>query len=173
MTMHKLSPILATLVLSVGAACGGESNSEPTEPEAQDASGLSAPTATNTTETDGAITIPLEEENASGQAGTAVLRATKKGKFEVLIEMSPPAKFAGEAQNAHIHDVTCVGYARMKSFNARLGTVVDWLPNLSDGRARGTVDAPLAERTTGTFAINVHEQNDPYTVVACGDIPRQ
>jgi hypothetical protein len=171
--MHKLCRILATLALSLGAAaCGGESNSDPAEP-AQDASGSAAPTATNTTETDGAITIALEEENASGQAGTAVLRETKKGKFEVLIKMSPPAKFAGEAQNAHIHDVTCAGYARMKSFNDQLGTVVDWLPNLSDGRARGTVDAPLAERTTGTFAINVHEQNDPYTVVACGDIPRQ
>jgi hypothetical protein len=170
--MYKLCPILATLVLSLGAAaCGGESKSEPAEPEAQDAPGASAPT--NTTETDGAITIALEEENASGQAGTAVLRETKKGKFEVLIKMSPPAKFAGEAQNAHIHDVTCAGYERMKSFAKRLGTVVDWLPNLSDGRARGTVDAPLAERTTGTFAINVHEQNAPYTVVACGDIPRQ
>lgn len=171
--MHKLCPILATLVLSLGAAaCGGESNSEPSEPEAQAAPGSSAPTA-NTTETDGVITIALEEENASGQGGTAVLRETKKGKFEVLIKMSPPAKFAGEAQNAHIHDVTCAAYARMKRFNERLGTVVDWLPNLSDGRARGTVDARLAERTTGTFAINVHEQNAPYTVVACGDIPRQ
>jgi hypothetical protein len=171
--MHKLCPILATLVLSLGAAaCGGESNSDRAEP-AQDASGSAAPTATNTTETDGAITIALDEETASGQGGTAVLRETKKGKFEVLIKMSPPAKFAGEAQNAHIHDVTCAGYAGMKSFNERLGTVVDWLPNLSDGRARGTVDAPLAQRTTGTFAINVHEQNAPYTVVACGDIPRQ
>lgn len=155
-----LCATLAAFFLSMGPGCGGDSSSNAAAPKAQ-------------AHNDGVITVALEEENASGQSGTAVLRETKKGKFEVLIKMGPPAKFAGEAQNAHIHDVTCAGYARMKSFDERLGTVIDWLPNLSDGRAHGTVQAPLAKRTTGTFAINVHEQNAPYTVVACGDIPRQ
>jgi hypothetical protein len=91
----------------------------------------------------------------------------------VLIEMSPPARFPGDSQNAHIHDVSCAEYAAMTRFDERLETVVDWLSNLAKGRSTTSVEQPLSERATGTFSINVHEQNAPYTVVACGDIPRR
>ncbi len=162
---------LAALLLCV-AACGGSSGNEQSG-EKQGATGSSPPPATKTKESDGAMTVALEEENGSGQAGTAVLREKTDEAFEILIEMSPPTKFPGEAQNAHIHNVTCAEYARLKGFNEQLETVVDGLASLSDGRSRGEVGVPLAERTTGTFAINVHEQNAPYTVVACGDIPKE
>jgi hypothetical protein len=117
-------------------------------------------------------TITLREKNRSGQSGTATLIERADGTFTVKIRMSKPVRFPGPSQNAHIHNVTCAKYARMKSFNAQLATVVDWLRNLSRGRSTTHVSVPLAKRTTGRFAINVHAQNPPYTVVACGNIPR-
>lgn len=123
-------------------------------------------------ETAGKTTIALKQQNRSGQSGTASLIKRKDGTFTVLIRMSRPVRFPGPSQNAHVHNVTCAKYARMKSFGARLATVTDWLSNLTRGRSTTHVSVPLAKRTTGRFAINVHEQNSPYTVVACGDIRR-
>jgi hypothetical protein len=117
-------------------------------------------------------TIALRQQNRSGQSGTATLIEQADGTFTVKIRMSKPVRFPGPRQNAHIHNVTCAKYARMKSFNAQLATVVDWLSNLSRGRSTTHVSVPLAKRTTGRYAINIHEQNPPYTVVACGNIPR-
>jgi hypothetical protein len=158
----KIGVALALCAFAI-AACGG--SSEPEEPSA----GSEGPPPTPAKE----VTFPLEEQNASGQTGTATLRERQDGTFDVVIEMSPPAKFPGDRQNAHAHDVTCAEYAGMTSFNERFATVVDWMSNLADGRSSTTVARPLAERTTGTFSINVHEQNSPYTVVACGDIPKR
>jgi hypothetical protein len=117
-------------------------------------------------------TIALRQQNRSGQSGTATLIEQADGTFTAKIRMSKPVRFPGPRQNAHIHNVTCAKYARMKSFNAQLATVVDWLSNLSRGRSTTHVSVPLAKRTTGRYAINIHEQNPPYTVVACGNIPR-
>lgn len=160
------------------AACGGGNEPEPAEPEARDVETTAtdtppASTAGTTRSASSArpITIKLKEQNASGQTGTATLREREDGTFEVVIEMSPPSKFPGDSQNAHTHNVTCAEYAAMAGFNERLATVVDWLSNLAEGKSSTTVQQPLAERATGTFSINVHEQASPYTVVACGDIP--
>lgn len=171
--MKKFCAVLRGLVVPIGAglalcalanaACGGSSESEKPPAASQ------APPATSTKE----VTFALEEQNASGQTGTATMRRRQDGSFEVLIEMSPPAKFPGDSQNAHTHNVTCAEYAGMTGFNERLATAVDWLSNLAEARSSTTVAQPLAERTTGTFSINVHEQDSPYTVVACGDIPKR
>jgi hypothetical protein len=168
--------LLAALALVAGTACGGESGPEgaATAPTGSSPTSATEPTTSTTQSASGdKITISLEEQNASGQTGTATLREGNDGSFEALIETSPPARFPGDSQNVHIHDVTCAEYAAMTGFNERLGTIVDWLPNLSKGRSQTTYERPLAERTTGTFSINVHEQNPPYTVVACGDIPKR
>ena len=117
-------------------------------------------------------TIALRQQNRSGQSGTATLIEQADGTFTVKIRMSKPVRLPGPRQNAHIHNVTCAKYARMKSFNAQLATVVDWLSNLSRGRSTTHVSVALAKRTTGRYAINIHEQNPSYTVVACGNIPR-
>jgi hypothetical protein len=162
------------------AACGGGNEPEPAEPEAQDVEATTteappAPTAgtTGSGPSPSTIMIKLKEQNGSGQTGTATLHEREDVTFDVVIEMSPPAKFPGDSQNAHIHNVTCAEYAGMTGFNERLATVVDWLSNLAKGRSRTTVEQPLVERATGTFSINVHEQASPYTVVACGDIPER
>jgi hypothetical protein len=169
------APRLAVLALTLAlAACGGEAATEQAEPEpaTETSTEAATDTAPPAAAPAGPIRIELEEQNASGQAGTATLRPRGNGAFEVAIEMSPPAKFPGGAQNAHIHNVTCAEYAAMTDFNERLATVVDWLSNLSKGSSTTKVEVPLAERATGAYAINVHEQDAPYTVVACGDIPR-
>jgi hypothetical protein len=162
----RLAVLGLTLVL---AACGGEGGTEQAEPEDREPQPANE-TAPPAPPPDGPITIELEEQNASGQAGTATLRRRGNRAFEVAIEMSPPAKFPGGAQNAHIHNVTCADYAAMTDFNKQLATVVDWLSSLSKGSSTTKVEVPLAERATGAYAINVHEQNAPYTVVACGNI---
>ena len=119
------------------------------------------------------VRVALKQENKSGQSGTATLVSRGSG-FVVTIKVSPPKKFPGAAQNAHIHRGTCAAYRRLKSFDAQLATVVDQLNNLSRNRSRTVVPMPpLKQRTTGRYSINVHEQNSPYTVVACGNIPRR
>jgi hypothetical protein len=169
--------LFVALAVLLGGACGGESDPEEAATaltENGTTSGAEPPTGTTPTATGaGEITIDLAEQNDSGQTGSATLRASGDESFDVLIEMSPPAKFPGDSQNAHIHEVSCAEYAAMKGFTERLETVVDWLSNLAKGRSTTTVRQPLSERADGTFSINVHEQNAPYTVVACGDIPKR
>ena len=118
------------------------------------------------------LVVKLKQENRSGQSGTAVLVSRKRG-FDVVLRVSRPVRFPGNSQNAHIHDVTCAKYRRIKGFSRQLATVADSLYNLDRGRSTSTVGVPLAKRTTGTFSINVHDDNAPYTVVACGDIPKR
>ena len=65
---------------------------------------------------------------------------------------------------------TCAKYRAMDSFNAQLATVSTGLPDLSDGRSESELGGSLAEITTGTFSINVHEFDSPYPVVAGGAI---
>ena len=119
------------------------------------------------------VRVTLKQENKSGQSGAATLVSRGSG-FVVTIKVSAPKKFPGRAQNAHIHRGTCAAYRRLNSFDAQLATVVDQLNNLSRNRSRTVVPIPpLKQRTTGRYSINVHEQNAPYTVVACGNIPRR
>jgi hypothetical protein len=168
--------VFVALAVLFGGACGGESNAEEAGTaltENGTTSGAEPQTTTSTATGAGEVTIDLAEQNDSGQTGSATLRASGDESFDVLIEMSPPAKFPGNSQNAHIHEVSCAEYAAMKGFTERLETVVDWLSNLAKGRSTTTVQQPLSERADGTFSINVHEQNTPYTVVACGDIPKR
>ena len=118
------------------------------------------------------LEIELKTQNDSGQTGTATLTADGEG-FRVVVEVTAPTKFPGPVQHAHIHNVTCRDYAKITGFDRQLATVVDELSDLTDGRSTTTVSTPLSERTTGTYSINVHEQNDPYTAVACGDVPKR
>ncbi len=159
---------LAAGSLSLAACGGGKERS---------ADGDTPAAATSVEKTTAAagkepVTIELKEENGSGQTGTATLKPAGK-TFDVELEVTAPKKFKGEFQHAHVHDVTCAEYRKLKDFNAQLGTVVNQLSDLSRGKSRSTVSASLADRATGSYSINVHEQDAPYTVVACGDIPKE
>ncbi len=164
--MRRKSILLALLALLVGAlalmaaGCGGGDGGD----------GESA-AGTGEEQTTGAaaepITIELKEENNSGQTGTATLRPGGD-TFDVELEVTPPKKFEGEYQRAYVRNVTCAEYRQNPSLEE---SVTDELNDLADGESSSTVYAPLSERSGSS--INVHEQNDPFTVVACGDIPKQ
>ena len=123
----------------------------------------------NGTEGDGAspgaekneeFTIELDEQNGSGQTGTATFTAAGLDETRVVVELSdPPA----ESQPVHIHRGSC----------AELDPApLHGLPNLMDGRIEATVPASVEELTAGGLALNAHrsdEQLDLY--VACGDLP--
>ena len=102
--------------------------------------------------------ITLNEQNASGQSGAALL--TDLGDGTTRVVLSAPGSFVNP-QPAHIHSGTC----------ENLGGVVHPLANVEGGSSDTVVNASLQSLTAGTFAINIHmsaEQSDVYT--ACGNI---
>ena len=157
---------VALLLALLPAACGGDGGGAG-EPAvgAQEPRPETAPAAEP-------VIVELVPQNRSGQSGTATLTPGEGGKgFAVALEVTPPKRFAGPNQHAHIHDVTCEEYAAISGFEEQLATVVDALNDLRDGTSETQFLTPLADRMTGAFSINVHEQNHPYVAVACGDIP--
>jgi hypothetical protein len=117
-----------------------------------------------------AITVPLEQQNGSGQAGQATLRSSAEGMRVVISLRNDHAS----SNPAHIHDVTCAQYRRITNVDQQYATVNDPLSDLRAGRSETTLgDVSLSDRTTGTYSINVHEPTYPYKAIACGDIPRR
>ena len=107
----------------------------------------------------GDVTVQLEQQNDSGQTGTAALTANgEKTSVFVLLDI------AGETdQPAHIHEGTCED----------LGDVAHGLQNLSGGQSESTVDVSLEELQKGDYAVNVHlSEAEIETYVSCGNIPK-
>ena len=116
------------------------------------------------------LTVALHAENDSGRSGEARLEQVGDDEMRVTVKMD---RGPTRTNMAHIHNVTCAEYRAMDSFSDQLGTIEDTLRALRDGASETKVGAPLAERATGGYAINVHEPTDPYMVIACGDIPKR
>ena len=127
------------------------------------------------------LRVPLKAVNGSGQSGVAILTPTKSGSgFTVVVKITRGKPEPGE--HAHIHHVTCAQYARIaphprrptaKQINDQLATISDGLNDLSGGKSVSSVISPLAKVTTGHYSVNVHQAGDPYTAVACGNIPKR
>jgi hypothetical protein len=104
-------------------------------------------------------TIPINEQNGSGESGTATL--TQAGD-DVQIVITLKGAPATTPQPAHIHTGTC----------AKLGAVVYPLSNVVNGESTSTVKGVTIDKLlSSTNAINVHESAaalDKY--VACGNI---
>ena len=150
--IHAIAP--AFLLALAMAACGDDE-----QPANRAASATIDP-----------ITIQLRAENGSGRSGEARLEPDGDDGTRVVVTIDRgPTK----TNMAHIHNVTCDEYRAMDDFSEQLGTVEDTLTSLRDGNSESKVSVPLAERATGGYAINVHEPTEPYTVIACGDIPRR
>ena len=101
------------------------------------------------------VSFPLEEQNDSGQTGTATLIARGEQTDVVLLATE------GISSANHIHTGTC----------ADLGGVEYPLTNMEDGRSITTIEATLESLGTGGFAINLHDSDDASIYTACGDIP--
>jgi hypothetical protein len=114
--------------------------------------------------------LPLDEQNGSGQPGTATVESTAHG-MRVLVSLRNDHAISNPA---HIHDVTCAQYQLITNVDKQYATVKDPLTDLRAGRSETILPAvSLNDRTTGTYSINVHEPTSPFKAVACGDIPRR
>ncbi len=104
------------------------------------------------------LMVELEEQNDSGESGTAELRGEGGQTIvEISLDGAPAA-----AQPAHIHKGTCANLDPEPAYA---------LPNLVDGVAGDTVAVSLDELLDGEYAVNIHrsvDQADLYT--ACADI---
>ena len=107
-----------------------------------------------------ALTISLDEQNASGQSGWATLTAVGN-MTEVVLYLAAGAM---QTELVHIHTGQC---------GATLGGVAHALTSFVDGSGGSmtVVDASLSSLRTGDFAINSHEKDNPGTYTACGNIP--
>lgn len=153
--------ILALLLALLLPACGG--GDEEAAPVEQ------PPAESATTEAPEPITVELVEVNGSGQSGTATLVLGNVGAIDVYtvrIELGPAVD---SRQMAHVHSVTCAEYAELTDLDEQLATVQSPLTDVVAGESE---TANISGSTTaGGRSINIHEPNQPYPAVACGDIP--
>jgi len=104
--------------------------------------------------------VQLQEQNFSGEAGTATLTAVG-GKTRVDILM---ASYAANAQPTHIHKGTCAKLDPTPAYP---------LHDLVAGESVTVVPIALDDLLKGKYAINVHRSAKQLKVyVACGDISR-
>ncbi len=136
-----LSALALTIVAILAfAACGGDDDSDGAAAEGE------------------VVTVTLDEQNGSGQSGTAELTAAGDAQTTVVLELSNPPD---NAQPVHIHTGAC----------ADLGDVAFPLTNLEGGTSETTVDVSLTDLQGGGYAINAHESEENIqNYVACGDI---
>jgi hypothetical protein len=132
--MRNLALILAALAFLSGCGSGdGESGSDE-------------------------VVVDLEEQNGSGESGTATL-TTDGEKTKVVIALDNPST---APQPAHIHKGSCKELDPTPAYG---------LENVVEGKSTTMVDRPLEELRDADYAINVHksaEELDMY--VSCGDL---
>ena len=106
------------------------------------------------------VSITLDEQNSSGQSGTATLTEMDSMTLVVL------SLSAGSSQSelVHIHTGQC---------GATLGGVAHGLTSFvgGSGASTMTVDATLASLQDGDHAVNAHDASDASVYTACGNIP--
>ena len=141
--MKGAAGVLALLAVAL-AGCGGGGGGN----------------TTSTSKSDDAVDVQLQEQNFSGEDGTATLTA-HGSQTKVVILM---ASFAANAQPAHIHKGTCAQLDATPAYP---------LNNVVKGRSTTTVDVSLSTLLKGHYAINMHRSAKQLkTYVACGDITR-
>src|SRR5437870_3183150 len=94
----------------------------------------------------GQMTVQLNEENGSGESGTATL-TEQNGQIMVTLNLSGAPQ--GVAQPAHIHEGTCANLNPAPKYP---------LTSVMNGASSTTVPVSLAELTgSQAYAINVHK----------------
>ncbi|MBV8163263.1 MAG: CHRD domain-containing protein [Candidatus Eremiobacteraeota bacterium] len=108
------------------------------------------------------VTVPMHEQNSSGESGAATLTQIGKDVKVVITLKGAPAT---TPQPAHIHEGTC----------GSIKGVVYALTNVVNGQSTTTGrNATVDSLLDGTHAINVHESADNLgKYVACGDIVKR
>jgi hypothetical protein len=107
------------------------------------------------------VTVTLDQQNSSGQSGTAVLQDMGDGTTKVTVNISGGSAVA---QPAHIHDGPCATLNPKPKYP---------LTSLVNGTSETIVKQPLSDLADGTYAINVHKSATEASVyVACGNIEK-
>ncbi|MEZ5102024.1 MAG: hypothetical protein R3C15_19925 [Thermoleophilia bacterium] len=182
---------VATPGVPAGSETGGAGGAVTTLPtESTPSPGTTAPTETGSAaggaETGAALpplTVQLEEQDDSGESGTATLTDLGNGKTRVALILTGGA--GTDPQPAHIHTGTCddvrdVVYP-LEDVTSGAGASGSDTGTSTDAAASGSpvggatseteVDATLAELTGGEYVINVHRSAaEAETYVACGVI---
>lgn len=151
--------LLVLAALAVGlSACGGDGGGGEEE-GATDTGGADTQTPEEGAGGDRNVNVELEEQNGSGQSGTATLSALGEGKTRVTIQLSNPG---ADPQPAHIHPGTCDELDPTPAFP---------LDNVAGGMSDTEVDVALDELQANAFAINVHKSEaEVETYVSCGNV---
>ena len=175
MRKRVIATAIVTALFGLGAAaCGGDDTDEALNEAATQAetviqdvteqAGEAVDTATGELgEATGAlpdgVSIDLEEQNASGQSGTATFSVNDDGTVHVSIEISGGG---ADPQPAHIHEGTCDELNPQPAFP---------LESVVNGASETDVDVSLDELALASYAVNVHKSEAEADVyVACGDI---
>ena len=151
----------AFVVATIG--CGGADNA--TEKPAE------ATGATTTSTVTKPITVALVEQNQSGQSGSVTLTDKGLSGTAVVVAMSPPKRFPGDVQPVSINEASCEDLLAFTDYQERDKTWRAHLTEVRGGASETTSGRSLDELTTGRYAISVYQQDHPYAIVACGDIP--
>ena len=107
------------------------------------------------------VTVTLDQQNNSGQSGTAVLQDMGDGTTKVTVNISGGSAVA---QPAHIHDGPCATLNPKPKYP---------LTSLVNGTSETIVKQPLSDLAGGTYAINVHKSATEASVyVSCGNIEK-
>ena len=141
--MKTTAAVLVAVLAAVLAGCGSESGTKST---------------TTTSKAGEEIKVQLQEQNFSGEAGTATLTAVgDKTRVDILM-----ASYAANAQPTHIHKGTCAKLDATPAYP---------LHNLVAGKSLTVVPISLDDLLEGKYAINVHRSAKQLkTYVACGEI---
>src|SRR3989344_175971 len=106
------------------------------------------------------ISVTLDEQNDSGESGTAILTEGADGM--VRVSLSVTAASVGTAQPAHIHAGAC----------PNPGAIKYPLTSVINGVSETTLNVGMATlRSQLPLAINVHKSAaETQVYVACGDV---
>ena len=108
---------------------------------------------------DNGLTVQLNEQNTSGESGTATFTINDDGTTHVVLQVTGGGT---EPQPAHIHEGTCDDLNPQPAFP---------LQDVVNGTSETDVDISLDDLTLSSYAVNVHESAEEADVyVACGDI---
>jgi hypothetical protein len=111
------------------------------------------------------LTIQLNEQNGSGESGTATLKYVSASDFTVSVKLTGGGAAIAEPQPAHIHKGSCANLDPKPMYP---------LTNVVSGASDTTVTADMDQIVNGGFAINVHKSAAEASVyVSCGDIVAQ
>lgn len=140
-TSARISTILALAALPLGlAACGGGGGVN--DAAVQD------------------VVVHLEEQNGSGESGTATLIATDAHATKVVMRLTHPP---GAPQPAHVHAGTCSDIDPLPAYA---------LTELHAGRSETVLPVSLQELRASHLVVNVHKsETDMKTYAACAPIP--